>query len=439
MDADVVVIGAGAAGLAAALRLRAQSLQVVVAEARHRVGGRALSQRVSSAVLPAELGAEFIHGQADETRALLRGARIAVIDVGGESFSHEGGGLHASSEDFAHAADILEQAAALREDETVDRFLQRFDGDRAMRAAVQTARAFAEGFDAADPAIASARSIGEEWRSGVDSQIARPLGGYSAMFEYMRAACAAAGVRIELSTRVRRITWSRAGVSVETQSLDAQAQTLRARAAIITLPVGVLRHTGDDDEVRFDPVLPRSKHDALEKIEMGHVVRLVLSFRTAFWERVRGGRYCDAGFFRSTGHPFVTYWTQLPVRNTLIVGWAGGPRAKALTGISQDELATRAGESFGALFDEPAQAREEFDGSVMHDWYRDPFSRGAYSYVVVGGVGARAALAAPVDDTLFFAGEATSCDGQGGTINGALQTGYRAADEAAAALRVKTR
>ena len=439
MDADVIVIGAGAAGLAAALRLRAQSLQVVVVEARARVGGRALSQHVSRAVLPAELGAEFIHGQADETRTLLREARIAVIDVGGESLSHEGGGLHASSDDFAQAADILEQAAALREDETVDRFLQRFDGDHAVRTAAQTARAFAEGFDAADPALASARSIGEEWRSGVDSQIARPLGGYSAMFEYMRAACTAAGVRIELSTRVRSITWSHADVRVETQNRDAQTETLRARAAIVTLPVGVLRHTGDDDEIRFEPALPKTKHDALEKIEMGHVVRMVLSFRTAFWERVHGGRYRNAGFFRSAGHPFVTYWTQLPVRNTFIVGWAGGPKAKALTGITQDELATRAVESFGALFGEPERARDEFDGAVMHDWNRDPFSRGAYSYVVVGGVGARAALAAPLDDTLFFAGEATSGDGQGGTINGALQTGYRTADEAAAGLRVKAR
>jgi monoamine oxidase len=86
------------------------------------------------------------------------------------------------------------------------------------------------------------------------------------------------------------------------------------------------------------------------------------------------------------------------------------------------------------LFGEPALAREEFEGGMMHDWGRDPFARGAYSYVAVGGGDARAALAAPVDDTLFFAGEATSNDGQGGTVNGALETGERAAREAAIAL-----
>jgi monoamine oxidase len=78
--------------------------------------------------------------------------------------------------------------------------------------------------------------------------------------------------------------------------------------------------------------------------------------------------------------------------------------------------------------------REEFEGAVMHDWGRDSFARGAYSYVTVGGRNARGVLAAPIDGTLFFAGEATSTDGQGGTVNGALETGERAAREAATSL-----
>jgi monoamine oxidase len=74
----------------------------------------------------------------------------------------------------------------------------------------------------------------------------------------------------------------------------------------------------------------------------------------------------------------------------------------------------------------------------MHDWSRDPFARGAYSYVLVGGVNARATLAAPVENTLFFAGEATSTDGQGGTVNGALESGQRAAAQAARSLEKST-
>jgi monoamine oxidase len=125
------------------------------------------------------------------------------------------------------------------------------------------------------------------------------------------------------------------------------------------------------------------------------------------------------------------------VRSELIAAWAGGPKALALGHLSEAETIERALDGLGALFDEPALARAELEGAAVHDWNHDPFSRGAYSYVTVGGVGAREELAAPVDSTLFFAGEATSSDGQGGTVNGALETGERAACEAADALESK--
>src|SRR5439155_1558208 len=163
----------------------------------------------------------------------------------------------------------------------------------------------------------------------------------------------------------------------------------------------------------------------------------ISALRSAFWERVRDGRYRDAAFFRCERQPFVTNWTQLPVRSTLVVAWVGGPKAVALSGIAEAELIERALNGFGALLNEPELAREEFEGGLTHDWGGDPFARGAYSYVAVGGGNARAALSAPVDDTRFFAGEATSTDDQDGTVNGALETGERAAAEAATALGVE--
>src|SRR5207245_9371324 len=120
--------------------------------------------------------------------------------------------------------------------------------------------------------------------------------------------------------------------------------------------------------------------------------------------------------------PFVTNWRQLPVRSTLGVAWVGGPKAVALSGIAEAELIERALNGFGALLNEPELAREEFEGGLTHDWGRDAFARGAYSYVAVGGGNARAALSSPVDDTMFCAGEATSTDDQDGTGNGRLET-----------------
>ncbi len=439
VDADAIVIGAGAAGLAAARGLAGRSVRVVLLEARDRIGGRVWSCPVARTATPVELGAEFIHGPAELTMLLLRDAGMAAIDTGGEAWTcSEDGELRREDRGLSSFAGIVEAARVLADDESVDRLLRRFEGDEATRETATAARAFVEGFDAADPAIASARAIADEWRSGVDFASARPLGGYRRMFDHLRDACVAAGVQIRLSTIVRRISWRRGVVAIDANCCG-ESQTIHARAAILTLPIGVLRHSGDETAVAFDPRLPSAKIEALRSIEMGHVVKVALWFRTAFWERIRNGHYRDAAFFRCERQPFPTYWTQLPVRSGLVVAWVGGPKAIALSGVAEEDLIGRALNGFGALFNEPALVRKEFEGALTHDWSRDPFARGAYSYVAVGGAGAREALAAPVDDTLFFAGEATSTDGQGGTVNGALETGERAAAEAATSLGAKAR
>jgi monoamine oxidase len=437
MDADVVVIGAGAAGLAAARSLGRRKLRVLLLEARDRLGGRVLSHPMTGIATPAELGAEFIHGPAERTKALLREAGSAAIDMGGDAWIRENGELRRKEESFSLSARIFEGSRFLPGDESVEQFLRRFENDGALRETARAARAFVEGFEAADPAIASVKAIADEFESGTDSTSARPLGGYRPMFEQLRDDCERAGVAFALSTCVRHISWRPGGVAVEATDSRGRSQALQARAAIVTLPAGVLRHRGGETEVSFAPELPAAKRTALAQIEMGHVVKVALAFRTAFWERVASGRYHDAAFFYIDGQPIPTFWTQLPIRSRLIVAWVGGPGAIALSGVSAGDLIEMALHGFGKLLDENELARREFEGGLTHDWSDDPFARGAYSYVAVGGGNARAVLAAPLDDTLFFAGEATSSDGQGGTVNGAIETGERAAAQAAAALGVK--
>ncbi len=438
MDADAIVIGGGAAGLNAARSLGRRSLRVIVLEARDRLGGRVWSRPSARDVTPAELGAEFIHGKAAQTMTLLREAGTAAVDIGGEDWTRsKGGELRRDESAFIPAGGLFEGARSLPRDESVDQFLRRFQGDESVREIAESARAFVEGFEAADPAIASVRAIAKEWLSGADTTSARPLGGYRPMLAYLDEACTAAGVNFCLETVVRRVSWRRGDVAVDTRAASGESRTFRAKAAIVTLPAGVLRHSGGENAVRFEPELPPAKQEALRGIEMGHVMRVVLAFRTAFWEGLEDGRYRDAAFFRCQGQPFPTYWTQLPVRSELVVAWAGGPKATAMSALSEADLVERALRGFGALFDAPQLAHSEFKNGFTHDWSADPFARGAYSYVAVGGGDARAALAAPLDETIFIAGEATSTDGQGGTVNGALETGERAAAEAAAALGTK--
>lgn len=424
MDADVIVVGAGAAGMAAARRLAAAALRVVVLEARRRVGGRIWPRRLASDAFAAELGAEFIHGRAMETMALLRECGATAIDTGGEFWERDPAtGALALDESFSSPLKIFESARDLDADESVERFLQRFNGD-GNRRAVEVARAFVEGFDAADPAIASVRAIACELHSGVDSISARPLGGYGMLLDALHNGCLTAGATLRLSTVVSRIEWRRNAVAVTARTAWGAMQTLHARAAIVTLPVGVLRA---GDAVEFKPELPREKRDALTSIEMGHVVRVALWFRSPFWERIAGGRYRDGAFFRSPDLPFSAYWTQVPVRAPLLVAWAGGPGAAAMSQLAPQRRIEVALDGCATLFGNRDAAYDAFELAETHDWMTDPFARGAYSYVRVNGEPARAELAEPLDDALYFAGEATAADGQGGTVNGALESGERAA------------
>jgi monoamine oxidase len=440
MDADVIVIGGGAAGLAAARRLAARSARVILVEARDRLGGRVFSRAGPRPQTFAELGAEFIHGSAQTTFELLREAGLSADPTEGETWiASEAGELRCEERDFSQFAGVFDAARSLPKDESVAQYFGHLERDASMRERISVARAFVEGFDAADPAIASARAIAQEWRSDADAGSARPRGGYAPAFEFLRRACVDAGVQIRLSSVVRRVAWREGAVTLEARDERDGMQTIASRAAIVTLPIGVLRSTGVDQAVAFDPGLPPAKHDALAFLEMGDAVKVCLWFRSAFWERIHGGRYRDGSFFRKEGQSFSTFWMQRPQRSGLVVAWAGGPRATALNGRSHSELCEVALHGLGALFQEPALVRSEFDACAVHDWAHDACSRGAYSYVLVGGDGARETLAAPIMGTLFFAGEATSTNGYGGTVNGALETGGRAAAEAAAALGLGAR
>jgi monoamine oxidase len=108
----------------------------------------------------------------------------------------------------------------------------------------------------------------------------------------------------------------------------------------------------------------------------------------------------------------------------LLTCWAGGPKAARMTGSSAKTLLRQALASVRSVFPDA----EEPKAYLMHDWQADPFARGGYSYVKVGGTGARQALAEPLEETLFFAGEATDTE-QSGTVGGALSSGLRAARE----------
>ena len=430
MDTDVVIVGAGAAGLAAARSLAERSIRVIVFEAKDRIGGRVMWKSLGTAGVPAELGAEFIHGDAPETTALMRAAGLHKVETGASSWRCRADGSLAPDDDDFDPGDIFAAARSLREDESVDTFLHRFASDPAMRAQVRRARTFVEGFEAADPTLASARAIADEIHSGVDSASSRPVESYAPLFASIFERCVRAGADIRFDAAVERIVWNANGVSIDVRTAGGPS-TVRARCAIVTVPIGVLRQSPGAARLAFEPPLPAEKRAAIHGLEMGHAVRVALAFKTPFWERLEGGRYRDAAFFRCEAGTYNALWTQMPLRGRTIVAWAGGPRAAALAGTSAHERIERARDEFGAIFGARDLARREFEDGATHDWSADPFFCGAYSYVITGAGNARNALGTPIGNTLFFAGEATATDGQGGTVSGAFGTGMRAADDAA--------
>lgn len=409
------MVGAGAAGLAAALALAQSGRNVVVLEARDRVGGRVHARAPHEGLQAAELGAEFIHGSASRTMALLREAGETTVPIDGERFVRgDDGELRRSEDEFGPDADLLRGVDALPEDVSLAEYLARVAQDPAMRERSELARFFAEGFDAADPKRASMLAMADEWRSGVDAQSLRPGRGYAPLVHLLEARCRDLGVDLHLNAPVDSIRWNADGVTVG---------TLQAKTGIVTVPAAVLR----SGAIVFDPPLPEAKRRALASIESGHVVKVNLWFRTRFWENLRGGLYRDAAFFMDAAQRFPTYWAQ--PAGSQVVAWAAGPSAIRMLGLSREQLVDSALTGFDALFGGAGAARDAYVAGDLHDWNGDPFAMGAYSYILVGGRTARADLAEPLDGTLFFAGEATARGGEGGTVNGAIESGERAARE----------
>jgi monoamine oxidase len=401
---EVIVIGAGAAGLAAAEALARAGRSVLVLEARERIGGRVWTRRMPGLAVPFELGAEFVHGDAAVTYALLKMAGMRTVASGRVQRYAAGGRLRAV-DSFKQAQLAMRDTSALQDhDLSFDEFIAR---RRLPRIAKTFARLMVQGFDAADPARASARAIAQEWGEGgaLGGAQPRPRAGYGPMLDWLAQRLIQHGGRLRMQSVVREVRWKRGRAEVLGDGFR-----FTARQAILTLPLGVLQ-SGD---VRFSPDLEKQK--ALKRLASGPVIKAALRFPSAFWQK----RHSGVAFFHAPRAAFPTFWTPLPARSPLLIAWAGGPKATQPT-----MRAIRASlRSIFGRFEEPDQV-------FIQDWQADPFARGAYSYVLVDGEGARQDLAAPLADTVFFAGEATSSD-DSGTVAGALQTGERAAREALA-------
>jgi monoamine oxidase len=403
---EVVIVGAGAAGLAAAQALRAAGRAPLVLEARDRLGGRIQTDRTRA---PVELGAEFIHGERAATWQVVRAAGLRAAAWEGPRRFAVGGALLA--EDHPLAARVFALYAALDDYEGPQ---QSVAEALAALAPADEASALAgrwvANIEGADLARLDAGRL--RWEHAHTTSGPRNfhlVDGYDAVPAHL-----ARGVDVRLGAAVERIAWHESGAALHLRG----GERLRARRVVLTAPLALLQA----EQPRFEPPLPAAKRHAIGAIAVGHVTKLVLHFREVCWPALRAV---------STDGAVATWWPVGDAARPALMGYTGGPAALALAAAGEAALAQGLDEA-AALFG--PRLRACYAGGLMADWSREPWSGGAYTYSPLGMGDAREALAAPVAGTLFFAGEASVTGGHVGTVHGAIETGWRAAGEVLAAL-----
>ena len=444
---STIIIGAGAAGLAAARDLARVGREVIVLEARDRIGGRVFTHKPPGTPVPIELGAEFVHGKPPEIFQIAQAANLELYEVSERHWYFENGKISKSHDFWKTIESLMDEMKSSDSDRSLKDFLESIPDDEHMRRAKAMVTRYVEGFHAASIGRVSARGLIEANKAAdsIDGDIAfRFVSGYETLMNALRAEAESYGAKFHLSTAVKQVDWRGAEIEVVGEG-ESTSETFRASSAIITLPLSILKKSIDKQVLQFIPELPDTKVAAIKMLAVGNVIKINLLFRERFWEGVRlwdehgePVSFHDGGFFHFPDAPIPTWWTQLPIRAPLLVGWAGGPKADCFRSpsVSQGKFAgndssilNQAIASLANIFNLPvAEIRDMLERFYIHDWLDDPFSRGAYSYVPVNGLAAQQALAEPIGGKLFFAGEATSV-GHIGTVHGAIQTGQRAATE----------
>jgi monoamine oxidase len=439
MTWDVIIVGAGAAGLAAAQDLSKAGLHVVVLEARSRIGGRIFTQHSADSSLPIELGAEFIHGKSKEIFSIIKEAHLEVEEVTGRHWFLDDGKLSRSGEFWSAVEDVLSKMNDEIEDSSFENFLHSLPGNEFPSRVKEIAKRFVEGFHAASSERIGIHGLAaiEDATQPIDGDRSYRLrNGYDSITNWLTSQTEANGGMIELNATVRDLKWQQNAVEARLAGGDLH----HAPKALITIPLAVLQlPTTEAAAISFYPPLPDWKLEAIRQLAMGNAVRVALHFNNRFWERLilpgideQGLK--NLGFIHYADAALPTWWTTLPEHEAVLVGWAGGPDADRLSSATESEIVDKAVQALATIFGiSESELRGYITKTYFHNWEKDAYTRGAYAYVPVNGIEHQLNLAKPVRDTLFFAGEATSL-GNIGTVHGAIQSGQRAAREILTAL-----
>lgn len=411
---NIIIVGAGAAGLNAALHL-ADQFHVVLLEARSRIGGRIHTLENADFSFPVELGAEFIHGNLQNTLELVRKYNLQLNETGGIPIRFENGKLVPSDFYFDHWDLFAAELKKLKEDIPIAEFLDLYFADDTFQSLRKSIIGFAEGYDAADTNFASTFALRDEWLNERDETQFRLEKGYSALMRCMADEIQLKGGEILPDTAVTHINWKKNFVEV----ICSSGKKYNAEKIILTVPVGVMQ----SDSIRFSPEID-SVQEAFQKLGNGHVIKILIQFENKFWESIHTDPALEKMGFLFTGNAIPTWWTQYPSAFPLLTGWLAGPAAWAMKNKSEEELFEISlhalSEAFGLKTHEIAS---KILAKKIVNWSADAYAAGAYSYATVGATEARKIIMQGVEDTIYFAGEALYEGKEMGTAEAALASG----------------
>ena len=405
---NIIIVGGGVAGLITARELLKQGYSVTILEASDRLGGRIHTAYNSSFDRPVEKGAEFIHGNPPLTVQLLKEAGIEYMTVRG-TMTGMTNGEWKTQDDFTPGwEELMKQMNELREDLTMDEFLEKNFSDRKYEELRRSVIRFAQGFDLADTSKASVLSLREEWM-GEEGEQFRVPGGFDQLINYLEKQCKESGCLIHTSTVVTKIQWQKNDVTI----ITSDEKTYNSNKIIVTVSLGVLQ--AEPEVIFFQPGIDEY-FEAAKKIGFGSVVKVLLQFKETFWEEKKK----NIGFL-FINEVIPTWWTQLPSSYPLLTGWAGGPQAWQLENKDDNAILEIALQSLSSVFKKPInELKELLTASAVANWINDPYSKGGYSYCTTESAKALKIFDTPIQDTIFFAGEAFYDGPSPGTVEAAL-------------------
>ncbi len=421
MNQDTIVIGAGAAGLAAGSALQAAGQRVAILEARNRIGGRVWTDR-SFIEHPIENGAEFIHGDRAITWQWVSALNASTVQIAkytsyayennGQLYSYQQALQWAGFEQLPYLEDRVAQADLAAGDRSLSDWLAEL---HLAPPAQQLVGRLLANSHLTEPAHLSLADLAHEAKvHQAGSGNFRLQGGYDRLLEAL-----AAGLSIQLSTVVQAIDWQQRPVKVVAINPQGQTVDLTAEQVVITVPLSLLQQQA----IAFTPCLPQQKMQAIQSLRMGAALKLQLVFSQPFWQP-------DLSLFVGLG-AIPVWWApgyQRPGFPPLLTAFVGGQSALALNAVSEAEALEIGLSDLCRLFGSKAP-RQLWQQGRRISWLDDPWARGGYSFVSPGAFGARHLLAQPLANRLFFAGEATVTNSNPATVHGAIETGQRAAQE----------